>query len=215
MPETIDPVEEVAGDVGKSPAEVAAAEALKIAKELQEKLGKSEESAPEPIDIDPATLINSPDFKAKAKEATGMTDQQIDFVIKTVGVATAGANETAAVAQVKANHPGDFSKFEKAIKEELKGYPPDKRGNAAIIEKLYYVEKGKEAEKGGSKGGNQRPPVRTNSGPTGSGLERGSRGDNGSEALDDEERFVARKMGIKDVDYAKAKTTKLINDLIE
>lgn len=208
-----DPVEE---GVNKDTEEKdKAAEALRIAKELEEKLTKKDpepEPEPEP-DIDPGELINTPDFKAKAKEVTGMTDAQVDFTIKTAQAAAAAGNSKAALAEVKLRHP-DFVKYEKAIAAELKRYPPDKRGNTTIIEKLYYVERGKEAEKNMGKqptNGN-RQPIR-GSGPTGNGLDSGSRNSDGT--LDDEERYVARKMGISEKDYAKSKATKLINDLIE
>lgn len=194
-----------------------AAEALKIAKELEEKLkNQPDPAAEEQPDIDPAELINTADFKAKAKETTGMTDAQIEFTIRTAQAAASAGNAKAALAEVKIRHP-DFVKFEKAITAELKQYPPDKRGNAVIIEKLYYVEKGKEAEKMPNKGsngnGSGRQPIRGNGSPTGQGLDNGNRGE--SNSLDDDERYVARKMGITEKDYAKSKTTKLINDLIE
>jgi hypothetical protein len=190
-------------------------EALRIAKEIEDKLNNPPppKEEPEP-DVDPATLINSPDFKTKAKETTGMTDAQVDFVIKTANVASANANETAAIAEVRSRHP-DFAKHEAAIKAELKQYPLDKRGNQAIVEKLYYVEKGKDAEKNPGRSDNGGRMSLRGSGPTGQGLDNGGRGKSGSESLDDEERYVARKMGIKEIDYAKAKTTKLVNDLIE
>jgi hypothetical protein len=206
LPVIKDPVEE---EVIKDKAE----EALRIAKELEEKMKPAPvEEEPE---IDPATLINSPDFKAKAKEATGMTDAQVDFVIRTASVAAAAGNEKAALAEVKIRHP-DFQKFEASITAELKSYPADKRGNAAIIEKLYYVEKGKEAEKNpGRITVPSRQPIR-GSGPTGQGLDNGSHEKTGGvESLDDEERFVARKMGLTAAQYAKSKTTRLVNDLIE
>lgn len=210
MPPVIDPVEE---EVQKEEVDKAA-EALRIAKELEEKLVKKEEPASE-IDVDPAELLNSPDFKAKAKEATGMTDAQVEFTIKTAQAAASAGNAKAAMAEVKLRHP-DFNKHEKAIEAELKNYPSDKRGNATIIEKLYYVERGKEAEKNGGRkpvaGGGM--PIRGGGSPTGSGFENdGNRGGDG--ALTDEERYVAKRMNISEKDYAKSKGTKLVNDLIE
>lgn len=204
----------VAEEIAKGEESNKAAEALRIARELEEKLKNASTNEAANDDVDPAELINSPDFKEKAKIATGMTDAQVEFVIKTANVASANANAESALLKVSAKHR-DFAQFEKAIAAELKLYPLDKRGNATIIEKLYYVEKGKHAEKNGSRenaGG--RPPIR-GGGVTGEGLERGNSGGTGADSLDNEERYVARKMGVSEKDYAKSKTTKLINDLIE
>ncbi len=206
MSDIKDPIEEATNGL-----EDKANEALKIAKELEEKINsnKKEEVVP---DIDETTLINSPDFKAKAKELTGMTDAQVDFVVKTAGAASAQGNQRAAVAEVRGRHP-DFSKFEEKINNELKQYPPEKRGNPEIIEKLYYVEKGRDAEKNNGRDSGNRPTIR-GSGPSGQGLNHDdSRG--GNEALSDEEKYVARKMGIPESEYNRSKGTKLIHELAD
>jgi hypothetical protein len=212
MPPVNDPVEE---EVKKEGEEVdKAAEALRIAKELEEKLKKPITEEPvDQTDIDPAELLNDPNFKAKAKETTGMTDAQVEFTIRTAQAAASAGNAKAALAEVKLRHP-DFAKHEKAIMLELKNYPSDKRGNATIIEKLYYVERGKEYEKNnGTKPAVGGMPIRGGN-PTGQGLDNdGGRGGNGS--LTEEERYVAKRMNISEKDYTKSKGTKLINDLIE
>jgi hypothetical protein len=186
-------------DALKTP-EGQAAEALRIAKELEDKLNKAPDVTP--------PVPNSKDYRDRVKAETGMTDAQIDFMENTARAASAGANEAAAMATVKSKHPGDFDKFEKDIREELASYDIARRTDPNLVEKVYHMVKGKAMDKNPK---NPAPPIRGGN-PADTGLDNGG-GSGGPEALDDQERYVARKMGLSEKEYAQAKGTKLIHEL--
>lgn len=206
MADSQDPIEK---SLEEKDLEAKAAEALKIAKELEDKVKASKPVEEEVPEIDPADILHSPEFRAKAKEATGMTDAQIDFVVKTAAAASASSNSSTAIEKVAAAHPGDFDRYRAAIEKELQRYPAEKRGNKEIIEKLYYVEKGKDAEK--NNGRSNRPTIRGSSGPTGTGL-NGSDGRGGNDLSDDEHK-IAQKYGMTDKEYQDVKGEKQIHKL--
>lgn len=206
MPDNQDPIEK---SLEEKDLESKAAEALKIAKELEDKVRASKPVEEEVPDVDPADLLHSPEFRAKAKEATGMTDAQIDFVVKTAAAASANSNSSTAIEKVAAAHPADFGRYRTAIEKELQKYPAEKRGNKEIIEKLYYVEKGKDSEKNNGRN-NSRSNIRSN-GPTNTGLNNDD--NNHTSELSDDERRVARKYGMSDKEYQDVKGEKQIDKL--
>jgi hypothetical protein len=188
-------------DALKTP-EAQAAEALRIAKELEDKLNRSPESNGSTLDP------NSPEFREKLKTETGMTDKQIDFVQSTAIAASANANASAALAELKSKHP-DFEKFEKSFMEELKNYPLVKQGDVKLLEKIYYMEKGK----AGPVVTPRNPAAPLRGGGFDTGLGSNDNGGGGPETLTDQERYVARRMNVSEKDYARAKTTTLIHEL--
>lgn len=179
-----------------------AAEALRIASELEEKLNRNNTEKPKPGELDREAI----------RTATGLNDKAIDFVVTASAAASAESNARSARATVK-EAKKDFVQYEKDIDKELELYPVEKRGNVEIVEKVYYFIKGKAQDKGGN-GSGSRVEIRGGGNPVDQGLgDGGGGGDGGAGSLSKEESYVARKMGLSPEDYSKSKSTTFVHEL--
>ncbi len=158
------------------------------------------------------------DVRKVIKEKTGLSDAGVDWVIQmnreAVTSAVAPLQEKMAWNEIK-SAKGSTSfpvtpEIEKAMQEELKQYPVHLRGDPVLLEKVYYVEVGKAAAKGNfpKKVDDSADPVvrRTivNNNPNPAGNSSSSAPAGGTK-LSDQEKDVARKMGVSEADYARYK----------
>lgn len=108
----------------------------------------------------------------------------------------------------------DIDSFRKEIESELSIYPAEKR-TPDVMEKIYFMVKGKRADSkpaaaAGTSLDGRVVDARVTRGPGYSGSEPGiSRGDEGGggpseeeDQLNDQEKFVASKLGVNEKDYA-------------
>jgi len=212
----VKPVEEVKTET-KPDGEV-----LEVLKEIKESLQKPGEPAPSREQI-----------RAALKDKTGFTDDQLDVVEKLVAN-SAAANETTvaslqekvAWSEFKDEIGGIDSSIEKTMKEELKQYDVRYRGDKVLIQKVYYMAKGIEADKlakqrkaDPTKSDNPsysdnivRRTIVTDTPGSAKGLDGTVKPNNGPQ-LSDDEKIVAKKMGVSDQEYARAKTTKIVSQL--
>lgn len=111
----------------------------------------------------------------------------------------------------------DLDTFRKEIESELSLYPQERR-TPEIMEKVYYFVKGKHADSkptatapAPASSGSRVAETRVTRGPGYSGadpgLPSGGKGEGGGEdlALNDQEKFVASKLGVTEKDYARAR----------
>lgn len=179
-----------------------------ILKGIQDQLKPKAEAAP-----------NQDQVREMIKEKTGLSDAGVDWVIQmnrdSVSAAIAPVQEKMAWNEIKSSKASTpfpvTPEIEKAMQEELKQYPIQMRGDPVLLEKVYYVEVGKAAAKGQipKKGDDAPNPVvrRTivNNNPNPAGNSAASQAASAASKLSDQEKAIAKKMGVSEVDYAKSK----------
>lgn len=179
-----------------------------ILKDIQTKLAPKSETAP-----------NQDQVRTMIKEKTGLSDAGVDWVIQmnreSVTSAVAPLQEKMAWNEIKSSKSSTAfpvtPEIEKAMQEELKQYPIQMRGDPVLLEKVYYVEVGKAAAKGNiprKTDDNQNPVIRrtiVSNNPAPGSNSGGAPAANAASKLTDQEKDVARKMGVSEIDYAKHK----------
>jgi len=175
------------------------------------------------------------EIRAALKEKTGFSDAQLDVVEQMQAASLNASNKKTAELQEKVTW-NEFEKeiggnidpaVEKIMKEELKQYDVESRGDKVLLQKVYYMSLGIQADKiakarkadpNASDKPNDNPKiegrtiVETNKGSVQS-LESGQKSNANGSQLTDDEKVVAAKMGVSEGDYAKAKTTKIVSRL--
>jgi hypothetical protein len=114
------------------------------------------------------------------------------------------------------------------MKEELKQYDANLRGDKVLLKKIFYMSLGIQAEKIAKQkkndpNSNDKPNDANNimgrrivpddNKGSAQGLDNDGNRGNGSKDLSDDEKTIAKSMGITEADYAKAKTTKIVSQL--
>jgi hypothetical protein len=222
--------EKVEGEEGKETPEdkvedkdLSNKDVVNAIKEVKEVLAKSGKEAPTRSEI-----------RAALKEKTGFTDAQLDVVEQLNSAAFQASSKKTAELQEKLSWM-EFKEevggkidpaIEKIMKQELAEYAAEDRGDKVLLKKVYFLAKGMVADKvektkkadpaGNDKLNNDdkiagRKIVDDTPG-AGKGLEGESKSGNGAK-LDDDEKMVARKMGMSEADYALSKTTKIVSQL--
>lgn len=142
------------------------------------------------------------------RKALGFTEEQMQAHERTVTRSNAPLVESTAWARL--DKKADIDTYRKEVEAEAAIYPPERR-TPEIMEKIFYMVKGRRADsKPAGAAGKTTPEVKVSRGPGYTGNEPSlseRRETSGEEdaALDDKEKFVAEKMGISEVDYAKSK----------
>ena len=194
------------------------ADVVSAIKEVKEALTKSDRPAPSRQQI-----------RDMLKDKTGFTDAQLDVVEQMQAASTtisskkvAELQEKVAWAEFKDEVGGRLdSGLEKIMKEELSQYEPELRGDKVLIKKVFYlakgimaekIEKAKKADVNNADNIVGRKIVDNTPGSA-SGLDGGAKPAGKTNDLSDDEKIVAKKMGVTEDDYAKSKTTKIISQL--
>ena len=186
---------------------------MDVLKEIQEKVDKLPKDGVKPEAAVPAAP-NYADRRAELQKSLGYTDQQMAAHEEMIMRANAPVIERTAWSHIE-KRP-DIETYRKEIEAELAIYPQERR-TPDILEKVYYMVRGKHADakpaapaKGGS-----REDVRVSRGPGYTGAEPGltsgsdEKGSEGEE-LDDKEKYVVSKLreggiDITEKDYAKSR----------
>lgn len=217
MPKTDEIIEEPIVD-GEPENPDPNAQALEILKGIEATL-KNGGAAPKKGD--PAPVATFSEYRDKVKAETGWTDAQVDFHIKSLGEVQGEVMGKLHMNDLREKHKEDFDKLRPAIDEELKRYPPAMKGDVALIENIYFMVKGKNMS-GTPIPPAAKPPV-PNKGGAGAptrrivsdfpnpdpGLDGGAGGGEGK-VLSDQEKQLARGMGISEADWDKAKQSQII-----
>ena len=170
------------------------------------------------------------------KEKTGFTDAQLDVVEQMQAATATHSSKKVAELQEQVSWNA-FEKerggkidptIEKIMKDELKAYSIEDRGDKVLLEKVYYMSLGIQADKvakakkadpnAGDKLNDsdkveRRTIVETNKGSV-TGLESGTKkgGGNLVDSLSEDEKAMSAKMGIRAEDYAQAKQSKIVGE---
>lgn len=186
---------------------------MDVLKEIQDKVSKLPKGDEKPEAAVPITP-NYSNRRAELQKSLGYTDQQMAAHEEMIMRAQAPVIERTAWSHIE-KRP-DIETYRKEIEAELAIYPQERR-TPDILEKVYYMVRGKHADtkpaapaKGGS-----REDVRVSRGPGYTGAEPGlasgseEKGGEGEE-LDDKEKYVVSKLreggiDITDKDYAKSR----------
>lgn len=201
------------GADGEGEGESAGEKALRILEEMQKN----------PPKVDAAAgASGTPTYaqvREKIKAETGFTDAQVDFHLRTTAAAAASGRKYEIFTDMEDKHK-DFKDFRKAINKELEAYPPEQHGDPVLIEKIYFMEKGKAGSKapppgGAPRGGNANEAGRQRVAAGYNGFEPSGGGDGGggSSVLVGEEKELARNMGISEAAWNKAKASRAVKDL--
>lgn len=193
-------------------------------KEVKEELKQKGEPAPTREQI-----------REAMKEKTGFTDTQLDLVEQMQRATANASSKKVAELQEKVTW-NEFEKevggridssLEKIMKEELKEYPVESRGDKVLLQKVYYMSLGIQADKL-AKARRADPAnndklstdpkierttiVETNKGSV-QGLDGSGKSNiNAGDKLSDDEKTIANKMGISHNDYAKSKSSIIVGE---
>jgi hypothetical protein len=183
-------------------------EVTKVLEEIKSKLDNPPAAATPPA---PASSIPSwQDQREESRKKLGFTEEQMRAHEELIDRKQAPVIENLGWNQLEKHK--DLDKYKKEIEAELSIYPASAR-TPAIMEKVYFMVKGKHAESQPApdpKATPRNPTTRVSSGPgySGSdpGLPAGGTQEEGTEEnLDDREKFVASKLGVTEKDYAKSR----------
>lgn len=171
-------------------------EALKALKDIQERVGQGR---PQPEAVSDATKI-----REQIKEQTGWTDEQIDFHQQSVSNAVSGVQEQVSWMQLERSHP-DVAKYKEAMQKELAdGYLPHQKANPQILEKVYYLAKGRAMESNppSSRPAGQQPRVA----PSYQGMRSGTDGESRppETTLTDEQKAAAKFLRVPEEKYKRS-----------
>lgn len=163
-------------------------------------------------------------WKEQVKKETSMTDAQIDYMENRLAsvVAPIHAENTYGEWKAEKQESGITiePEVEKAVKEYLSKYDPKVRNDKVLLDNVLFMEIGKRAVTkkpvAAKPAGGAPVPGRTivpqTPAPAAS-LAAGIRRPAGAAALTPEEKVVARKMRMTEVEYAAAKDTAVISEL--
>lgn len=186
-----------------------------VLKEIRDKLNtppvSSTEQAPDPAAI-----------REKIKEETGLTDAQLDFIERDRKMAVMGAvaplQEKVAWSDLKEKVGGIDPEVKRIMDDELKAYPPERRGDPVLLEKVYYMGIGR-ATASGKYNPNPAPSeeddVVSRRVVAGRGSLTGLSTGSGSSKpkISAEEDVIRRKMNISEEEWMSSKSTSIIGNL--
>lgn len=199
MPEPIDKSEE------KSPVNEEITKVLEDLRVAAERINKGPDEPLKPAAVAPTYA----DRRAELQKSLGFTDSQMAAHEQMIRENNAPMVEQQGWSKLEKR--SDIETYRKEIESELAIYPVDRR-TPDVMEKIYYMVRGKHAD---SKPVTKEPAkverTRVSGGPGYTGSEPGMSGrDSGGEGagdqeLDDREKFVADKLGVGHAEYAKSK----------
>lgn len=200
---TVEETEVEGGTAEETPAEDdPAVKALKILEGMQ-----AAAATPKPKTGEVSATPTYADVCAKIKSETGWTDAQVDFHLRSLGEVSGPIQKQVNMMKLSQKFP-DFKNYEADIEEELKQYPAASQGDPVLIEKVYYMAKGRKPASAKKNSGDTRIVADY------PGFESGTERSSGkSTALTGTEKELARRMGISEDKWNKAKTTKSVRDL--
>lgn len=190
------------------------AETNRIIKDVQEKLSKTPgQQTPDQNQV-----------REMIKQKTGLSNEGIEWVMnlnrEVVSSAVAPLQEKLAWSDLKSSKASTHfpinAEIEKEMKEELKAYPVDKRGDPVLLDKVYLLAIGKIHTSRKPDQTQENPVigrriVTNNPNPAGSNSGGSNKSNNSSVSkLSDQEKTIARKMGVSEADYAKYKQSPII-----
>lgn len=195
----------------ETPSADPAAEALRILQEMQQVTPKTTEV--------PKHVPSYADVREKIKEETGWTDAQVDFHLRSVSAAAAPAKKAEVFTDLEEKF-SDFKDLKKSINKELESYPPESHADPVLLEKIYWMERGKKmstppttTKPAAPKASEERPRIAPGYNGFESGSDTGGGGGSGAAALVGEEKELARRMGISEDKWNKSKSSRVIKDL--
>lgn len=181
-------------------------EALAAIAAINQKLNRE----PTPDNADAVTKL-----REQIKDQMGWTDAQLDFHQNSVMNAVAPVQEELQWLRLEKSH-ADLPKYKEAMLKELSEYSPAQRANPIILEKVYYLAKGRAMEQqpptsrpAGSE--TPKPKIAPSYGGMGSGTDPGARP--AGSTLNDEQREYARRLGVPEDAYKRAMATKNVREL--
>ena len=206
------------GDAGK-PSD-AGQEALKILQDIQKNLNVNDRAATEAPKPAQPTYEQ---IRQDIKERTGWTDAQVDFHLESLQNAQAVPMEKLTWMELEKRFP-DLETYRADMNEELKAYPAARRGDPVLLEKIYFMSKGRKMDQTPrqvpSSNGNPSPARSTDvvqrrvaqpfpgSVPS---QDTGNRAP--SKTLSTEQKELARRMGVPEERYIECMDNKPIRNL--
>lgn len=189
--------------------------ALEVLKEIKEKV----DSMSRPAEEKPTVTVPSVSEEREGyKKTMGWSEEQMQVHERQLARAAGQNNET--LGWTKLEKRQDIDKYRTEIEKELAIYPSERR-TPDIMEKIYFMVKGKNsdskpAETPGTKPGSRVVDTRVSRGPGYNGADPGMASsspgeENKDEALSDGEQFVVNKLaphvpgGLSEKDYAKSR----------
>ena len=159
------------------------------------------------------------------KEKTGYTDEQVDFHFNSLAEAMAPMREQMSWMTMEKKF-SDISALRADMEEELKAYPAPMRGDPVLMEKVYFMSKGKkmsnqptpqptpQRQPAPQPGGNVVSRRVANDYPGFSPSSDNSAGGGRQVQLSNEQRELSRRMGIKEEDYIEHMDRKPVRDFL-
>ena len=204
-----------AGDPPTPPAAASSADVQKALDALADIQQRMSQGKPPPS----ATAPTMEQIRENIKEQTGWTDAQLDFHQNSMVNAVAPLQEQISWMGLEKKFP-DLPKYREAMDKELAdGYSPAQKANPAILEKVYYLAKGKTMESRPTPPSHQPAPQNPGStrrmAPAYPGFSGGSdpSGRAPSTTLTEEQKVYARNLGISEERYKAAMATKKVREL--
>lgn len=190
---------------------------LEILKDIQSKINDK------PVASNPPANPSPMQVREAIKEKMGYTDDQVDFYLSSLNHATAPMREELAWMKMEKKF-SDISNVKSEMEEELKAYPVEMRGDPVLLEKVYFMSKGKKMTNNPppppSNQNHQRTPPNVVSrrvandypgfNPSSDNSNSGGRQVN----LTNEQRELSRRMGIKEEDYIEHMDRKPVRDFL-
>lgn len=197
------PKDAAADKTGELPEEV-----TKVLDDLREKLNQKVDVSPSV----PAAVNQANDQRESLRKSLGYTEEQMSAHEQSILKAQGPIIESLGWQKIQGKH--DFESYRKEVEDELKIYPPERR-TPDIMEKIFYMVKGRRADsKPSAPAAKEESRTRVSGGPGYSGAESGlpagggTREEGGAgdeDKLSDVERLVANKLGVSEQAYAKAR----------
>lgn len=193
---------------------------LDIVKDIQSKVDQMASDKQPPI---VNAQMTPQQMREAIKEKTGYTDEQVDFHFNSLAEAMAPMREQMSWMTLEKKFK-DIPELKAEMEEELKAYPATMRGDPVLMEKVYFMSKGKKMS-------NQPTPQPTpqrqptpqpnvvsrrvaNDYPGFSPSSDNSSGGGRQVQLSNEQRELSRRMGIKEEDYIEYMDRKPVRDFL-
>jgi hypothetical protein len=207
-----------APDPGGEPAADPNAAALQLLEKIQKTL-----SDRTPATASPAPATTQPSYqqvREKIKEETGWSDAQVDFHLRSVAEANAGTAEKVAWMELKDTFK-DLDTYKADMQEELKSYAPTQKADPVLLQKVYYMVKGRKmntppptpAGRPVTPAPDGAPPRRIAQPYPGAVPPGGGDRRPGGQELTGEAKELARRMGVPEDRYVECSKTRKIKDL--
>jgi len=185
---------------------------MDVLKDLQTKVADLNK----PKDEEPkaTTVPNWQQEREAERKALGFTEEQMQAHERTIARAQAPVIERTAWSALEKRQ--DLDKYRKEIEAEVAIYPQERR-TPEILEKIYFMVKGRHADSAPAPKVEEKKPAdrvassRVSGGPGYSGTEGGSSAEketpDKSEELDDMERMTAKKLGVDEKRFALSRNS--------